>query len=144
MNATQSITSTKEAIKIILEKSETGYSAYAPAYEGIYTAAETYEEVKENIAEVIESQIDYLMELGKEEEAEKLRSSAIEYFLDVKQFFEQYPMLNKSEFANFIGMNSSMMRKIGSGIIALSDNKARLIQEGLHKLAKDLSQIHFA
>lgn len=144
MNSESTQNSTEKALKIILEKSDTGYSAYAPDYASIYTAADSYEEVKENIEEVIEYQIDYLMETGKIAEANVLKISDLEYYLDVKQFFEQYPMLNKSEFANYIGMNASMMRKISSGLIALSDGKARLIQEGLHRLAKDLNQIHFS
>jgi predicted RNase H-like HicB family nuclease len=144
MNSKPIQASTENIFKIILEKSETGYSAYAPDHSGIYTAADTYEEVKENIEEVIEHQIDYLEETGKTAEAELLKNARLEYFLDVRQFFEQYPMLNKSEFANYIGMNASMMRKISSGLIALSDTKARQIQEGLHRLAKDLSHIHFA
>ena len=144
MNINAIQTSSENALKIILEKSETGFSAYAPGYSGIYTVGDSYEEVKENIEEVIEYQVDYLEESGKNAEAEFLKNAKVEYFLDVKQFFEQYPILNKSEFANYIGMNASMMRKISSGIIALSDTKARQIQEGLHRLANDLNQIHFA
>lgn len=130
----------KKILKIVLEKSETGYSAYAPEHDGIYNAADTFEEVKDNLKDVIEYQIDYLEEIG----ANKLKNSSIEYCLDIKQFFEQYPMLNKSEFANYIGINSSMMRKISSVIISLSDSKAQLIQDGLHKLAKEFSRINFA
>ena len=132
-----------ENLKIILEKSGTGYSAFAPGHAAIYTAADTYEEVIENIEEVIAHQVEYLEESGDQNGAETLRTAKVEYYLDVKQFFAQYPMLNKSEFAHFIGMNPSMMRKIGSGIVALSDTKAKQIQEGLHRLANSLSQIHF-
>ncbi|WP_373496151.1 type II toxin-antitoxin system HicB family antitoxin [Aquiflexum sp.] len=131
-------------LKIVLEKSSTGYSAYAPEEEGIYTVGETYEEVKENIVEVIEFRTEYLEEMGNSAEAERLRNADIEYFLDIQQFFEQYSMLNKSEFANFIGMNPSMMRKISKGLVALSDAKARQIEEGLHRLAEDFSKVNFA
>ncbi|MBA4299308.1 Predicted nuclease of the RNAse H fold, HicB family [Algoriphagus alkaliphilus] len=144
MNIKAIQTSSENALKIILEKTESGFSAYAPAHSGIYTVGDSYEELKENIEEVIEYQVDYLKETGKNAEAEFLKNAKVEYFLDVKQFFEQYPILNKSEFANYIGMNASMMRKISSGIIPLSDAKAQQIQEGLHRLANDLKQIHFA
>lgn len=144
MKASETKVSKSDTLKIVLEKSQTGYSAFAPGHAAIYTAADTYEEVIENIEEVIEYQAEYLEESGNLAEAKFLRSAKVEYYLDVKQFFDQYPMLNKSEFANFIGMNPSMMRKIGSGIVALSDAKAKQIQEGLHRLAQSLSQIHFA
>jgi predicted RNase H-like HicB family nuclease len=131
-------------LNIVLEKSSTGFSAFAPDEEGIYTAGETYEEVKENIIEVIELRIEYLEEVGNSEEAERLRNMSIEYFLDIQQFFEQYSMLNKSEFANFIGMNPSMMRKISKGLVALSDAKARQIEDGLHRLADEFGRVNFA
>jgi predicted RNase H-like HicB family nuclease len=131
-------------LKIVLEKSSTGYSAYAPEEEGIYTVGETYKEVKENIIEVIEFRTEYLEEMGNSAEAERLSNRSIEYFLDIQQFFEQYPMLNKSEFANFIGMNPSMMRKISKGLVALSDAKARQIEEGLHRLAEEFGKVNFA
>jgi predicted RNase H-like HicB family nuclease len=131
-------------LKIVLEKSSTGYSAYAPEEEGIYTVGETYEEVKENIVEVIEFRAEYLEEMGNSAEAERLRNADIEYFLDIQQFFEQYSMLNKSEFANFIGMNPSMMRKISKGLVSLSDAKARQIEEGLHRLADEFGKVNFA
>lgn len=136
--------SSKPELKIVLEKTSTGYSAYAPDEEGIYTAGETYEELKENIIEVLEFRIEYMEEIGDAEEADRLRNARIEYFLDIQQFFEQYPMLNKSEFANFIGMNPSMMRKISKGLVALSDTKARQIEEGLRRLADEFSKVNFA
>lgn len=136
--------SSKLELKIVLEKTSTGYSAYAPDEEGIYTAGETYEELKENIIEVLEFRIEYMEEIGDAEEADRLRNARIEYFLDIQQFFEQYPMLNKSEFANFIGMNPSMMRKISKGLVALSDTKARQIEEGLRRLADEFSKVNFA
>lgn len=61
----------------------------------------------------------------------------------MQQFFEQYSMINKSEFANFIGMNPSQLRKISKGLVALSDAKARQIEEGLHRLAREFSKVNF-
>ena len=36
-------------IKIILERSNTGYSAYAENIDGVFTAGDNIEEIKENI-----------------------------------------------------------------------------------------------
>jgi predicted RNase H-like HicB family nuclease len=130
-------------IKVILEKSKTGYSAYAPDVSDIFTAAETFDEIRENIDEVIDAKIEYLREINKIKEAEELRNCSVEYYLDVRQFFEEFSMINKSEFANYIGMNQSLLRKISKGIISLSDQKARQIESGLHRLANDLSAVRF-
>lgn len=76
-------------LKVILEKSDTGYSSYEKDIAGIYTTGENIQEVKENIQEVIEVQVEYLKEQGKTAEAQKLKEAEVEYYLDVKQFFQE-------------------------------------------------------
>lgn len=134
---------TNKKIKVILEKTNTGYSAYAPEVDGIYTAGEDLSEIKKNLDEVIEIQADYLQEQGHNEQAIALRKAEVSLFLDVKQFFEHYYMLNKTAFAKYIGMNQSHLRKISKGIMPLSDAKATQIQNGLQKLASELQTVHF-
>ena len=131
-------------VKIVLEKTNTGYSAYAPEEAGIFTTGDSFEEIKENFNEVIEIQAEYLDETNKHEEAVRLRNSQLEFYLDVEQFFEHFSMINTSAFARYIGMNESQLRKISKGIVALSDKKALQIQNGLHNLAEDLRAVHFA
>ena len=134
----------KEVIRVILEKTNTGYSAYAPNEKGIATAGSSFDEIKDNIKEVIELQLEYLQEIGDIAEATRLKNARLEFFLDVEQFFEHFSMINKSAFAHYIGMNESQLRKISKGIVALSDKKALQIQKGLHNLAQDLRAVHFA
>ncbi|MEN5132361.1 hypothetical protein [Elizabethkingia anophelis] len=135
---------TSPTVRIILEKTNTGYSAYAPEEIGIVTAGNSFEEIKENFIEVIEMKAEYLDETNEHEEAERLRKSKLEFYLDVEQFFEHFNMINKTAFAHYIGMNESQLRKISKGIVALSDKKALQIQKGLHNLANDLRAVHFA
>ena len=40
-------------ISVVVEKDEDGYFAYCPELQGCYTQGETYEEVMENIKDVI-------------------------------------------------------------------------------------------
>ena len=74
-------------IKVILERSNTGYSAYAENVEGIFTAGDTIEEIKENIKEVIGYQVEYLEEKGEKEKADNLRNAALKYYIDLNAFF---------------------------------------------------------
>jgi len=69
-------------LKVILEKSDTGYSAYEKDIAGIYTTGENIQEVKENIQEVIEVQVEYLKEQGKTAEAQKLKEAEVEFYFD--------------------------------------------------------------
>lgn len=131
-------------IKLILEKSDTGYSAFSEDLPGLVTVGHTIDEIKENFKEVIELQADYLREKGKIKESEELRNATISYYLDLKTFFEYYSLFNKSELANYLGINPSLLRRLSSGREELSEKKALQIKNGLHKLASELKHFDFA
>lgn len=131
-------------IKIILEKSNTGYSAFSEDLPGAVTVGENIEEVMENFDEILEMRADYLEETGKIKESEELRNAEVSFFLDLKTFFEYYSLFNKSELANYLGINPSMLRRLSSGREELSEKKALQIKNGLHKLAKELEHFNFA
>lgn len=128
---------------IIIEKTDTGLSAYSTTFEGIYTSADSFEELKENIEEVIAEQVVYLREMNETTEADELEQSEVIYGVDLKQFFEYYSMINKSEFAKYIGINESLMRQYSRGITNVSDDRMLKIQNGLHRLASDLKRVSF-
>ena len=132
-------------IKVIIEKTNTGYSAYAPDEQGIAmtTAGKTFEEIKENFLEVVEMSVEYYQEKQQWEDAERLQNAKLDFYIDVEQFFEYFYMINKTAFARFIGLNESQMRKWSKGIVPISDKKALQIQKGLHNLADDLKAVHF-
>ena len=132
-------------IRLILEKSNTGYSAYSKDLIGATTSGETIDEVKENFKEVLELQAEYLEEIGKKEEAEAVRNAKVTYFLDLETFFEYYALFNKSELAKYLGINPSLLRRLStSANVELSEKKSLQIKNGLHKLAAELQHVDFA
>ena len=131
-------------VKLILEKSATGYSAYSNELPGLVTAGENFEEIIENFNEVLEMQADYLEETGKNKESEELRNATVSYFLDLETFFDYYSLFNKSELAKYLGINPSHLRRLSSASVELSEKKALQIKNGLHKLATELQQYNFA
>lgn len=131
-------------IRLILEKSATGYSAYSEDLKGVTTAGDTIEEVKENFKEALDLQVDCLKDEGKTMQANELKEAKIVYYLDLNTFFEYYALFNKSELAKYLGINPSHLRRLSGTNIELSEKKALQIQNGLHKLADDLKQICFA
>lgn len=134
----------KGQISITIEKTSTGFSAYSKDAKGIYTTGTSIDELKENIREVIEEQVDYLQEIGDTVNAENLRSANIEYKIDLEQFFEYFSMFNKTEFAKYIGLNPSLLRGYSKGGVYISDDRVRKIEEGIHRLGKELTSVSFA
>ena len=131
-------------IKIILERSNTGYSAYAENIDGVFTAGDNIEEIKENIKEVRGYQVEYLEEKGEKEKAENLKTATLKYFIDLNCFFEYYSLFNKSELAKYIGINPSHLRRLSMENMELSDQKAQQIEQGLKRLSQELSQYCFS
>ncbi|MFV0180290.1 type II toxin-antitoxin system HicB family antitoxin [Empedobacter falsenii] len=132
-------------VAIIMEKSTTGYSAFSKELPGLVTVGETIDEVKENFKEVIELQADYLKDKGKANEANELLNATLTFYLDLETFFDYYSMFNKSKLAEYLGINSSLLRRLSTkNNIELSEKKAAQIEKGLHKLGNDLKEIRFA
>lgn len=62
----------------------------------------------------------------------------------IAEVFEKFPQLNLSQVAQSIGINKSLMAKYIYGIKPPSEKRKKEIEEGLHKLAKELLEIKIA
>lgn len=129
---------------VIIEKTSDGFSAYSDFESTIYTSALTINELKQNISDVISIQVDYLNEIGEIKRAESLKNEEIEYKFDLEQFFGHFSMLNKSKLAEYIGINTSLMRQYSSNLISASDERLKLIEDGVHRLADELKTVKFS
>ncbi len=129
-------------LKVVIEKTDTGFSAYSEEVSGIFTAADSFQELKENIKEVLTFQVDYLKEIGKTKEALALEEAEVAFAIDLKQLFGFYSMLNKSKFAEYIGINPDLLRQYTSKRhVYISDKRLLKIQEGFHRLGKELERV---
>ncbi|MDD3721228.1 MAG: type II toxin-antitoxin system HicB family antitoxin [Lutibacter sp.] len=129
----------KKVFTAIIEKTNTGFSGYIKEIDGIVTAGDSINEMKENFKEALTDYFEYLTE--KEIEAPHINDVEINFTVDMEQFFEHYNVINKSAFAEYIGLNPSLFRQYIKGLTKLSDKKMLQITNGLHKLADDISDI---
>ena len=116
-------------ITAVIEKTNTGFSGYVKEIDGIVSVGDSITEIKENLIEAVQ------LKSGK------AKIDELEYVFDLEQFFEHYNVINKSAFADYIGMNKSLFRQYISGLANLSDKKLLDISQGLHRLAKDFSDV---
>jgi predicted RNase H-like HicB family nuclease len=129
-------------LTVIVEKTATGFSAYAKEIDGLATVGSSLSELKENINEVLQYHIEYLNEQG---EALTIENFTINYTVDLEQIFEYFNVINKSAFAeHYAGMNQSLFRQYTKGLAPLSGEKMAQISKGLHKLADEISDLTFA
>lgn len=129
-------------MKIIIEVLQDGMSAYTKDFNGITASAESFSELKESLKEVIQAQYEYLLEKGQFKEAQELKGAQIQYYLDLSQLFEVFKFINKSQFAEYIGINKSLFRQYTTKPTYISEERLKLINDGLHKAGSELLDIH--
>lgn len=69
-------------LTVIIEKSNTGYSAYCKEIDGITTAGKSISEIKENFKEVIQMHADYLYQQDKEKKSNEISKYKIEFVFE--------------------------------------------------------------
>jgi len=131
---------TKHMLTVIVEKTDTGFSAYAQQIAGLTTVGDTLSEIKANFAEILADHVAYLNEMG--DPSAHTAHYQIEYVIDLKQLFDYLKVINKSIFAEkYVAMNPSLFRQYTSGLTHFSSDKIAKISEGLHKLADELNDL---
>lgn len=121
-------------IKIVIEKSENFYWAFADNMQGITAGGETVQEVKNNILESIEIQ----KELGNIPN-EKYELS---YKYDMESLLTYYKgILSNPAIEKITGINQKQIHHYASGLKKPRLEQRKKIEEGLHKLGKELLAI---
>jgi len=129
----------KSTFTAVIEKTNTGFSGYIKEVNGVASAGDSINEIKENLKEALGYYFEYLTEKGLP--SPSVDSVKINYTVDLEQFFNHYNVINKTAFAKYIGQNPSLFRQYIKGLTPVSDKKALHISKGLHKLATDISDI---
>jgi len=120
-------------IKMTVEKTSTGFSAYSDN-ESIYTTGESIPELINNAFEAAE--------LYFEDDNIKITHSDIKLEVDLQQFFKYYKVLNAKFLAEKIGMNPSLLSQYVRGHKKPSEKQTDRILEGIHQIGQELSDIN--
>lgn len=131
----------KKSVKIIVEKASEGFTAYVPELPGCITFGNSLDEVKENIREAIDFQIEGMLEDGEKVPFNLQDEYTVELKLDVAQVFGYFKSINASGFAKRIGMSQSLLSQYVNGIKRPSEEQSRKILKGVVDFGKELSHI---
>ena len=123
----------KKKVVLILEKTETGFSAYTVDYP-IFTTGKTISEILENAFDAAN--------LYFEEEGIQISHNNIKFEVDFEQFFKYYRVLNSKFLAERIGMNPTLLSQYVQGRKKPSDNQRDKILFGIHQIGQELSEIN--
>ncbi|PCI94583.1 MAG: transcriptional regulator [Flavobacteriales bacterium] len=131
----------KKSVKIIVEKATEGFTAYVPEFPGCITFGDSLDEIKENIKEAINLQIEGMLEDGEDIPISLQGEYNLELKLDVAQVFNLYKSINSSGFAKRIGMSQSLLSQYVNGLKKPSEKQSRRILQGVVDFGKELSHI---
>jgi predicted RNase H-like HicB family nuclease len=120
----------KKKIAVIIEKSNTGFSAYAADFP-VYTTAATINKLLDNVQEAFSL---YL-------EDEEFNVSQITFEIDLKQFFQYYKVINSRALAEKIGMNPTLLSQYIRGHKKPSEKQSRRILYGINRIGQELAEM---
>jgi hypothetical protein len=121
-------------IKIRVEKTTTGYNAYAEKYSA-YTTGNDVVELRNNMVESLNL-------LFEAEGKDKVVSvSDLTFDMNLSSIFEVYPV-NMKALSKRIGMNYNLLNQYVRGTKKPSSKQAMLIIDELHQIGRELTGIN--
>ncbi len=124
-------------IEMIVERTNTGYSAFAKDYP-VGTTGDSLPELTSNILEAMNFYFDEMEGKGK-----VVTDKDLKITLDLRQFFEFYKVINATALSERIGMNQSLLAQYINGIKKPSQVQTRRILQGVQKIGRELAEINF-
>ncbi len=124
----------KKKIAITVEKTSTGYSAYAD-YENVFSTGKDIPELYVNLVEALN--------LAYEDEGAEITTDDLQLHLDLKQFFQYYRVLNANFLAQRIGMNPTLLSQYVRGKKTPSEKQTTKILKGIQSIGRELADLNF-
>jgi predicted RNase H-like HicB family nuclease len=122
----------KKKFKFVVEKTETGFSAFSEDTP-IFTTGKNITELQNNILEAIE--------LAFDTGSNKIDKDNIELEIDLKQFFQYYRVINSKYLAERIGMNPTLFSQYVKGRKKPSSKQTHRILMGINEIGRELSDL---
>ena len=123
----------RKKVKMIVEKTETGFSAFSEEY-AVFTTGKTIPELVNNAFEAAN--------LFFEEEGIEVSHENLQFEIDFKQFFQYYKVLNSKFLAEKIKMNPTLLSQYIQGHKKPSPKQTEKILSGIHQIGQELAEIN--
>jgi len=124
----------KKRIKLTVEKTDTGFSAYCEHYP-VYTTGSSFTVLQNHAVEAIN------LYLAEKECQVSERNLVFE--IDIQQFFQHYRVINSKFLARRIGMNESLLSQYVQGVKKPSHAQTARILAGIREIGQELSSLNF-
>ena len=123
----------RKKIKVIVEKTNTGFSAYVEEFP-IFSTGKNMSNLLENTLEACN--------LFFNEEGILISKENLKFEIDFKQFFKYYKVINSRFLADKIGMNPTLLSQYIQGHKKPSTNQTEKILGGIQQIGKELAELN--
>lgn len=120
-------------LKIIVEKTSNGFSAYSEKFP-VFTTGKNIKELKKNIIEALS----YFFE--ETNETITISENNLEFNYSIASLFALYP-INLKHFAERIGINYTLLSQYVQGRKRPSEKQTEKIVAGLQEVGRELSHV---
>lgn len=129
-------------VLVVLEKTESGYSAYLPDLPGCISTGRSLDEVRRMIPEAVVFHLEGIR-MENLPVPELFQSEyKLTYKMDIASLFEYFSgILTKSAVARITGLNQSLISQYVSGTKKPSSKQTKKIERALHHLGKELLEV---
>jgi predicted RNase H-like HicB family nuclease len=131
-------------IIVILEKSDTNYSAYIPELDGCIATGDTIQETVDSIEEAVKFHLAGMKEEGLDIPDAFKNDYEFKYKIDFESLFDWFSgVLTKSGISKLTGMNQSLLSQYANGIKKPSTKQSKKIEQAIHSFGEELLSIQF-
>ena len=128
-------------ITVILEQTDTGFSAYILDLPITCTTGADLKEVEANMLEALELHIEALKIENRPVPSVFKGDYRFDYCLDIRDFFNLFAPIKQTAVALKAGINPSLLRQYARGIKHPSLEQAKKIESAIHQLGRDILKI---
>ena len=130
------------SVKVIIEKSNQGFSAYLPELQGCICTSDHIDPLKKELEKAIEFHLAGMREDHLQIPEVFQQEYSLEYTFDVETFLNYYHhIFTRRALSRITGINESLLSQYATGIKQPRQAQSKKIETGLHQLAKELLQI---
>ena len=126
-----------KTLNAVIERNEDSFFAYVKQMDGCVAGGAAYNEVKENLEEMIDLFIEEDLELQTKYKG----GYKLKFEVNLESVFDLLPEVNISQLAKLGKLNPGLLRQYVSGSKKASETQAKRVMEAIDKLANKLSSI---
>ena len=126
-----------KTLNVIIERNEDSFFAYVKQIDGCVAGGSNYNEVKENIEEMI----DIFLSEDSELKMKYKDDYKLKFEVNLQSVFNLLPEVNISQLAKLGKLNPGLLRQYVSGSKKASEAQTRCVMKAIDKLVNKLESI---